>query len=78
MAIVRQPISFGTLASLGTVGLGVTVLGMALAYALRRAPGVDAQLHAAGAQVAFRFNSYIALALAERLGGARAWPRWRC
>jgi len=26
-------------------------------------------LHASGAQTAFRFNSFIALALAERLGG---------
>ncbi len=70
VAIVRQPISLGSLASLGTAGLGITLLGIALAYALVRAPGVDASAHAAGAQVAFRFNSYIALALAERLGGA--------
>jgi malonate transporter len=32
-------------------------------------PGVDARLHASGAQTAFRFNSYVALALAERLAG---------
>jgi malonate transporter and related proteins len=70
VAIVRQPISFSTLASLGTVGLALTLLGIALAYALGKAPRVDASAHAAGAQVAFRFNSYIALALAERLGGA--------
>ena len=40
-----------------------------------RWPGVDARLHASGAQMAFRFNSYIALALAERLGGSAgvAW-----
>jgi predicted permease len=46
-----------------------------LAYALRRWPGVDARLHASGAQTAFRFNSFIALALAERLGGPQglAW-----
>ena len=38
-------------------------------------PGVDAQLHASGAQTAFRFNSYVALALAERLAGPQglAW-----
>ncbi len=70
VAIVRQPISFGTLASLGMLGLGLTGLGIALAYALAKAPRVDASVHASGAQVAFRFNSYIALALAERLGGA--------
>jgi malonate transporter and related proteins len=69
VAIVRQPISLGTLASLGTVGLAITLLGIALAYALGKVPHVDASAHAAGAQVAFRFNSYIALALAERLGG---------
>jgi predicted permease len=51
-------------AALGTVGCGI-----ALALALKHWPGVDAGLHAAGAQVAFRFNSFIALALAERLGG---------
>jgi hypothetical protein len=38
-----------------------------LAYALSRWPGVDARLHASGAQTAFRFNSFIALALSERL-----------
>ena len=70
VAIVRQPISLGTLASLGTVGLAITLLGIALAFALGKVPRVDASAHAAGAQVAFRFNSYIALALAERLGGA--------
>jgi malonate transporter and related proteins len=69
VSIVRQPISLGTLASLGTVGLAITGLGIALAYALARVPRVDANAHAAGAQVAFRFNSYIALALSERLGG---------
>ncbi len=72
VAIVRQPISPGTLASLGATGLALTLLGIALAYALAKAPRVDAGAHAAGAQVAFRFNSYIALALSERLGGTAA------
>jgi malonate transporter and related proteins len=69
VAIVRQPIALGTLASLGAGGLALTLAGIALAFALARAPGVDRGAHAAGAQVAFRFNSYIALALSERLGG---------
>lgn len=69
-SIVRQPLDPGTLASLGAVGLVVVAAGIVLAYALARWPGVDAHAHAAGAQCAFRFNSYIALALAERLGGA--------
>jgi malonate transporter len=48
---------------------------LTLAYALRLLPGVDAGLHASGAQTAFRVNSSIALALAERLGGPQglAW-----
>lgn len=69
-AIVRQPLAAGALVSLGAVGLGVTTCGIALAYALGRWPGVNRPAHASGAQVAFRFNSYIALALAERLGGS--------
>ena len=38
-------------------------------------PVSTAQLHASGAQTAFRFNSFIALALAERLAGPQglAW-----
>ena len=35
---------------------------------------VDARLHASGAQTAFRFNSYVALALSERLAEAKAQP----
>jgi hypothetical protein len=51
------------------------VIGIACAAAIGRWPGVDRRLHASGAQVAYRFNSYIALALAERLYGAQglAW-----
>jgi malonate transporter and related proteins len=57
------------------VGLAIVGTGIALAYALGRLPGVDPMTHASGAQTAFRFNSYVALALAERLAGARgvAW-----
>ncbi len=63
--------------TLALAGAGVTVLlsGVALSYALRLWPGMHAQNHASGAQVAFRFNSFVALALAERLQGAQgvAW-----
>ncbi len=69
VSILRQPIALETLAPLAGVGLGVNALGILLAYALRYAPGVDAHLHASGAQTAFRFNTYVALALAERLAG---------
>jgi len=75
MAILRQPLAAASLARFGGLGLAVTATGIALAYALRRAPGVDPLLHASGAQTAFRFNSYVALALSERLAGAQglAW-----
>jgi len=69
-AIVQQPIRAGHFAQIGGIGLAVSAVGIALAYALRRAPGVDPRLHASGAQTAFRFNSYVALAMAERLAGA--------
>ncbi len=74
-SIVRTPLQPGQTLALGGAGMAVGVLGMGLAYALRAWPGVDARAHASGAQVAFRFNSYVALALAERLQGAQgvAW-----
>ena len=68
-SIVRSPLQPMQTLSLTAGGLGVVACGIALAYALRRWPGVDPRLHASGAQTAFRFNSFIALALAERLGG---------
>jgi predicted permease len=69
-AIVRNPIRVEDMLSLGGVGLAVVGTGVGLSYALAKAPGVDPMLHASGAQTAFRFNSYVALALAERLAGA--------
>lgn len=69
-AIVRNPIRLADIVSLGGVGLTIVGTGIALAYAMGRAPGVDPMTHASGAQTAFRFNSYVALALAERLAGA--------
>ncbi len=70
-SIQRSPLQ--PLATLGLAAGAVTLVlaGIGLAYALRRLPGIDARLHASGAQTAFRFNSFIALATAERLGGAQ-------
>jgi predicted permease len=68
-SIVRNPIAPGSMLELGGSGLAVVATGVLLAYALAKWPGVDARLHASGAQTAFRFNSYIALALAERIAG---------
>ena len=56
-------------------GLVTGLGGIALAYALPYLPWLGARIdrrdHAASAQVAFRFNSFIGLALAERLAGAQ-------
>lgn len=75
MSILRQPLRAAALLEFGGLGLALTASGIALAYALARLPGVDPKLHASGAQTAFRFNSYVAIALAERLAGASglAW-----
>lgn len=72
-SIVRSPLDLGAASSLIVAGLVMGIIGIALAYALPHLPvigrHVDARLHAASAQVAFRFNSFIGLALADRLAG---------
>jgi malonate transporter len=73
-SIVRSPLDLGAASSLIAAGLTMGVLGIALAYSLPYLPWLGAHIdrreHAASAQVAFRFNSFIALALAERVAGA--------
>jgi predicted permease len=74
-SIVRSPLDLGAASSLIAAGLLMGVAGIALAYSLPYLPWIgrriDRRDHAASAQVAFRFNSFIALALAERLAGAQ-------
>lgn len=74
-SIVRSPLDLGATGSLIAAGLLLGLAGIALAYSLPWWPGlrgrIDRREHAASAQVAFRFNSFIALALAERLAGAQ-------
>jgi predicted permease len=74
-SIVKTPLQPAQTVGLAAAGVGVMLCGIVLAFSLRAWPGVDARLHASGAQIAFRFNSYVALALSERLGGAQgvAW-----
>jgi malonate transporter and related proteins len=69
-SILRAPLPTGSVLNLAGSGLAIMLTGIGLAYALGRFRGVDKLAHASGAQVAFRFNSYVALALAERMGGA--------
>jgi malonate transporter len=72
-SIVRSPVDLDTASSLIAAGLLMCLCGIALAYSLPYLPWlgrrIDAREHAASAQVAFRFNSFIGLALAERIAG---------
>jgi malonate transporter len=72
-SIVRNPLDLAATSSLIGAGLLMGLGGIALAYSVPHWPWVgrriDAREHAGSAQVAFRFNSFIALALAERLAG---------
>ena len=74
-SIVRSPLDLVAASSLIGAGLLLGVTGIAMAYSLPHLPGlgphIDRREHAASAQVAFRFNSFIGLALADRLAGAQ-------
>jgi hypothetical protein len=74
-SIVRSPLDLGSASSLIAAGLLLGLSGIAAAYLLPHLPlvgrHIDRRDHAGAAQVAFRFNSFIALALAERLAGAQ-------
>lgn len=73
-SIVRTPLDLAATSGLIGAGLAMGLAGIALAYSIPYWPWVgkrvEAREHAGSAQVAFRFNSFIALALAERLAGA--------
>lgn len=72
-SIVKSPIDLNAASSLIGAGLSLGVCAIALSYSLPYWPILGKRLerrdHAASAQVGFRFNSFIALALAERLAG---------
>ncbi|MDB5965732.1 MAG: family transporter [Polaromonas sp.] len=74
-SIVRSPQDLKAASSLIGAGLLMGLAGIALAYSLPHLPWlgqrIDRSDHAASAQVAFRFNSYIALAIADRLAGSQ-------
>ena len=74
-SILRHPLALGSALPLAASGLAIVAVGVVASYALRAWPGVDERLHASGAQTAFRFNSYVALAMADRLAGTQgvAW-----
>ncbi len=72
-SIVKSPLDLGTTSSLIGAGWSLGAVGIALAYSLPHWPWLGQhmpqRLHAASTQVAFRFNSFIGLALADRLAG---------
>jgi malonate transporter len=74
-SIVRSPLDLHATSSLMAAGLTLGIMAIGLAYSMPHWPVLgrylDRRDHAASAQVAFRFNSFIGLALAERLAGAQ-------
>jgi malonate transporter len=74
-SIVKSPLDLRATSSLISAGLLLGLGGIAMAYALPHLPWlrkrIDPREHAASAQIAFRFNSFIALALADKLAGSQ-------
>lgn len=68
-SIVRSPLDVRAAGSLIAAAWALVVCGILLTYSIARLPGVNARDHASAAQIGFRFNSFIALAMAERLAG---------
>jgi malonate transporter and related proteins len=75
-SIVRTSLDLQAASHLIMAGLLLGVSSITLSYSIPKLPllkkYIDVQLHASSAQVAFRFNSFIALALAERIAGPQA------
>jgi predicted permease len=73
-SIVKSPLDIQATSSFLMAGLSMGLLGIGLSYSIPYWPWIgrhiDKRDHAASAQISFRFNSFIALALVERLSGA--------
>ena len=74
-SIVKRPLDLTAASEVVLAGWALCLSGIAMAYVIPHLPWlgarVDRREHAASAQVAFRFNTYIALALADRVAGAQ-------
>ena len=72
-SIVRSPLDLAAASGLIAAGMLTGLVAIGLSYSIPHWPWlgrhVDRRDHAASAQVAFRFNSFIGLALADRLAG---------
>jgi malonate transporter len=77
-SIVRTPLEWQSATNMMTAGLALGSVGIVLSYSVRYWPGfrgvVDTRLHAASAQIGFRFNSFIVLALVDRIMGPEGLP----
>jgi len=74
-SIAQSPLDWAATSQMVLAGLLCAACGVALAYSLPHWPllgrSIDRRDHAASAQIGFRFNSFIGLALAQRLAGAQ-------
>lgn len=72
-SITKSPLDFAAASRLMAAGWGMGLTGIALSYSIPYWPWVrkhiNARDHASSAQIAFRFNSFIGLALADRIAG---------
>ncbi len=72
-SVLKAPLDLGAASRLIAAGLTLALCAIAMAYSLPHLPWIgrhiDRRDHAASAQVAFRFNSFIALAITERIAG---------
>lgn len=72
---VKSPLQPGAALHLAIGGLVTISVGIVVAGLIGRVPGVDRRLHASGAQTAYRFSAFIALAMAQRLFGSEGLAR---
>ncbi len=72
-SIVKSPLDLSAASSLVSAAVSLALCAIAITYSLPHWPWLgkhlDVRLHAASAQVGFRFNSFILLALADRVAG---------
>ncbi len=69
VSILRTPLSLRTDGPAVAVALASLGVGVLLAWLARRVLDPTPRHFAAGAQCAYRFNTYVAFALAQRIGG---------
>jgi malonate transporter and related proteins len=68
-SIVRAPLDIRAASSLIAAAWAMVACGILITYTIAKLPGVNPRDFASSAQVGFRFNTFIALAMAERLAG---------